>query len=227
MKTSYLYLRTKLSLQHQYEHPLEHFAKHVPMDNIETRRDASRNSVFWTAPFEWLHFDQKTWANGLVIRLNVQPTLEAFVEKARPALEPFHSWALIDDNGEHSETPQNGPFSSFMSKAGTRPIVKIFALDDDVGLIAKVFDRMAERLSLTAQRVFHLDDGRVMFMQSDAPVSYVRRKCESELSRLRRHVITDAEGSSEPKDAWVALQRQELAQLAQTICGESLVSSSL
>jgi hypothetical protein len=223
MKTSYLYLRTKLSLQHQWDLPLKHFAEHVPIGNIKWR-DAGRYDVLRTLPFEWLHFERKTWANGLVLKLNVQPTLDTFIGNARPALESFDTWALIDDSGEYFESPKNGPFSLFMSEVGTRPVVKIFALDDDVGLIEKVFDRMAQRMSAHAQRVFHLDNGRVMFVQSDAPASIIRRKCEREMVGLRKYVITDAQGNSEPKDAWVELQRQ---QLAQAICAESLAAISL
>jgi hypothetical protein len=154
MHNSFLYLRTKLSLHNYFERPLEHFAEHVPMNNVETSRGGS---------FEMLHFERETWTNGLVFRLNFRPSIQEFVLNAARALEPFESWALIDSNGEHLEPTNIGLFSSFMSKAREHPILKIFALDDDLGLIDKVFDRIKESLG-NGERVFHLDDGRVMFV---------------------------------------------------------------
>jgi hypothetical protein len=198
MYSSYLYLRTKLSLKSQWDRPVEKFMKRVPMDNVES---------FNFPPFELLHF---RWSNSLVLRFKARPNLKSFYTNAKSELELFDSWALIDDDGSCFESP-TGPFSSFMAECRGRPIVKIFALGD-ADRFERAFGRIEEILSCPTRRVFYDHNGRVMFAQSDMVASMVKRKCEAALCHLGQYVIADAEQNSEPKlGAWISMQRQNVA----------------
>lgn len=219
MKTSYLYLRSKLSLGRKWDQPLEHFARHVPMGDVKPYL-GDRSSVIWTDPFELLHFAEgETWPDALVLRFNIETTPRAFTTNASTALEPFEFWALVDGNGECFEEPQGGPFSSFMSDKGAAPIMKIFA-SGNVDLIESVFDQIANDMKCPARRVFHPKEGRVIFIQSECPAKYVSRKFERQLRRIDRCVVTDAQGESEPRNAWAALKRARLERLTFRHCNQ-------
>ena len=114
MDDTFIFLRTKLPLEHTDSIAFEKIAYTFPFDF--SRPDWTPKHLIndpFLVPVLGFGDDCATWTNGLVFRFPSHQPPSDIAVRMKVALVEFDAWAIVNDDRQFVENPSGGLFSRF------------------------------------------------------------------------------------------------------------------
>lgn len=211
MKSTYLYVRTRLSLSNGWDDSINWFIKSFPESHVKSFQEIRGTSCVTANSLEFFKFNRGTWANGFVIRFDPVSSLREFIDYAKPSLEKFDAWCIANERGEYLEAPIDATFGSFFSRCKGNGRAQIFVRNEDVDEIDRFLSRLKETLLFYSSSVFHFEDGRIMFLNCNVPAQIIEQNYKQIFRRIGRYIIVDSSGYCANSDAIAGMTLRDLA----------------
>ena len=159
MQDTFLYLRTKLALEHEAQ-TFGELARAFPFQATQS----VSISIRYARDPRPVQVISEAWENGIIIRFPSRMAPVGLAASMTETLATFDAWSIVDLTGNLTiARGQSGPISQFFGQ----PIVKAFA---QIYIVARYKDSRCERaadgirsaLKANSSPVFHFLDGKII-----------------------------------------------------------------
>jgi hypothetical protein len=208
MQDAFLYLRTKLAIEHD-DQTISELAEAFP---FQAMRSVSIHEQYARDPLP-VQVMPTAWANGTIIKFRSRLAPVDLATAMQEALAKFDAWAIIDLAGDFADSAAIGPISQFFSQHQTFSQICIIAKDNDVQ-----YEKAAEGIRSTLRGVslpvFHFRDGKIILVATKEPASITSNRCRRYLDKMSYWAIIDHTGralSSDVDDDWIDVYLDSLS----------------
>jgi hypothetical protein len=188
---TYIYLRTPQALEYCADDLLDDLYEEWTSNNLNEH-------VLLLCPMG----HSESWEDGIVFGIWSELSPAEIAKALMPALEKFDAWAIVDfERRECMEWIGGGPVSSYFKFLqafnATPPIAQLFLGFNDPDRVPEREIEAIRRIygSTKCVAVFHLRNGRVLFINSSEPASIIWRRIERIAQRIDYVSGLDATGS--------------------------------
>jgi hypothetical protein len=200
MATRYLYLRTKLALEHSSE----------AVSSLGALADYSPD-VFGIGKFRLV------WQDGMVVRFESSQTPKAICHWLGPKLSKFEAWACHDGLSRCHDFPLGAQASTFFEGLGSKSVSQLFLqYNKDDFRQEQLIERLKSTLEFNAKAkcrsVVDFRNGKIVLIAANEPSRITFNRCHACLRDEVRYVFLDggrvchsARDLIEDEDAWTQM----------------------
>jgi hypothetical protein len=201
MQDTFLYLRTKLAMEHETQ-TFGELARAFPFQAMQS---ASIQIQYARDPLP-VQVISTVWTNGTIIRFRSRMAPVNLAAIMQETLATYDAWAIVGLAGEFADSAGAvGPISRFFGQLLVKTFSQIYIVagykDNQYEMAA---DGIRSSLKAYSSPAFHFLNGKIILATTEEPGRITAGRCRAYLNKMSFWAITDHTGetSSSNNDAW-------------------------